>query len=423
MRARVLLIVLLAMTSAAAAQQAPLASTDTLWVDSIATHSGQKAVLDITFTNADSVIGFDVPLIISDPAILIDSVSFVGSRVENNLFTIVTIDSALGTCKIGALLLSQENTPIPPGNGLLAKMFVGIPDEYPDNLVTIDSTIIITHLTFVPVDNQSYTPEFYKGYIDNSYTPAVADSVWVENVSVDAGDQFSVVVNAYNPLPLHHVSIPLEYFSDNLIFDSMSLTGLRSDIALAADVVYDNDLKKLLIALGFSDAAPMPAGSGPIAVLHFTCLPSGTTTTAIIDTTSNYISGFYFQLEAIFGYIEIYPAFSPGTVTIDLGTAVDEESTTQLPAEFRLEQNVPNPFNPSTSIAFALPERSHVRLDVYNILGQRVRTLVDDILPPGCHSVNFDGNDGNGRPLATGIYLYVIKTDRFAQSRKMLLMK
>jgi hypothetical protein len=413
----------LVLSSTAGAQQMPTVSTDTVWVDSIATHSGQKAIVDITFFNADSVIGVDIPLKLSDPAIIIDSVSFVGSRVENNLFTVVAIDSTLGTCKMGALYLGSENTPIGPGKGLFAKMYVDIPDEYPQKIVVIDTTLIITHLTFSSINSTSHIPEFRRGYIDNTYIASIPDSTWVENTSVVAGDQFSVTVNAYNSEPLYHINLPLEYLSDNVNFDSMRLAGTRSDNALLANVMYDNSIKKLLITIGFSEGSLMPAGTGPIAVLHFTTLSPGTTATVKIDTTSGYISEYYFQLGEFFNYMKIYPAFTAGTVSVDLGTAVDEETTNQLPMEFRLEQNVPNPFNPTTAIAYTLPERSHVRLEVYNILGQRVRILVDDVQPPGNHDVIFDGVDGNGQPLATGVYLYVIKTDRFTQSKKMLLMK
>lgn len=423
MRARLIVSVLLLLSSVAGAQQLPSVSTDTLWVDSVATHSGQKAVVDIFFSNADSVIAMDVPLILGDPAIIIDSVSFVGSRVENNLFTVFNIDSTLGTCKMGALYFGQDNTPIGPGEGLFATMYVGIPEGYLDRLVVIDSTRLITSLTFTSTDNQSHTPEFRKGYIDNSYSPTFPDSVWITDAAVDAGNQFSVTVNAYNSQPLYHINLPLEFLSDNIDFDSMTLEGTRTQNALLANAMFDNSLKKALITIGFSDGALLPSGSGPIAVLHFTTLASGTTTTAIIDTTDGYLSEYYFQLGEFFEYLKYYPIFAPGTVSVDLGTAADEEATSQLPMEFRLDQNVPNPFNPTTSIGFSLPERSHVRLEIYNILGQQVRTLFDDVLPPGNHSVIFDGTDGNGRSLATGVYLYVIKTSRYAQSKKMLLMK
>ncbi len=407
----------------AGAGQLPSVSTDTVWVDSIATHSGQKAVLDITFSNTDSLNAIDLPLKLSDPAIIIDSVSFVGSRIENKQLTIVTIDSTLGTCKIGSINFGLEYSAIEPGRGLFSRMYVDIPDAYLDRVVVVDTTVIITPLTFTRVGDSSIHPEFRRGYIDNSYSPASPDSIWVADAAADAGDRFSVTVSGYNSYPLYHINLPLVYLSDNIDFDSMTLTGTRTENALVSNVMFDNDIKKLLVSIGFTDGTLLPVGSGPLAVLHFTVRPSGTTATAIIDTTGDYLSDYYFQLGQFYNYVKIYPAFTPGTVTIDLGTAVDEDMSAGLPTEFSLEQNVPNPFNPTTSIAFTLPERSQVRLEVYNILGQRVRTLVNDVLPPGSHSVIFDGADGNGQPLATGVYLYVIKTEDFTQSRKMLLMK
>ncbi|MCY3757213.1 MAG: dockerin type I domain-containing protein, partial [Acidobacteria bacterium] len=77
-----------------------------------------------------------------------------------------------------------------------------------------------------------------------------------------------------------------------------------------------------------------------------------------------------------------------------------------LPRQFHLGQNYPNPFNPSTTIPFHLPVSSRVRLDVYNLLGQRVATLVDGELPAGFHSVRWDATDSAGRPAGAGLYLY-----------------
>ena len=93
------------------------------------------------------------------------------------------------------------------------------------------------------------------------------------------------------------------------------------------------------------------------------------------------------------------------------------------PKTYSLDQNSPNPFNPVTSISFGLPTKSRVRLDVYNVLGQEVRSLIDDELPAGYHSVTFDGTDHNGRPVASGVYFYRLSTETYTQSRKMMLLK
>ncbi|MCK5127002.1 MAG: T9SS type A sorting domain-containing protein [candidate division Zixibacteria bacterium] len=89
-----------------------------------------------------------------------------------------------------------------------------------------------------------------------------------------------------------------------------------------------------------------------------------------------------------------------------------------LPSEFSLLQNHPNPFNPVTTIAFTLPEAMYVRLDVFNIMGQRVTTLVDGVKEAGYHSVSWGG--GN---VASGVYFYKIQAGVNSETRKMVLMK
>jgi hypothetical protein len=89
-----------------------------------------------------------------------------------------------------------------------------------------------------------------------------------------------------------------------------------------------------------------------------------------------------------------------------------------LPSGFALNQNYPNPFNPATAIEFHLPVRSRVEITVYNVLGQRVATLLDRELPPGSHSVTWDA-DG----YASGVYFYRLATDGRVQTRKMILLK
>lgn len=85
---------------------------------------------------------------------------------------------------------------------------------------------------------------------------------------------------------------------------------------------------------------------------------------------------------------------------------------------FRLDQNYPNPFNPSTKISFELPSTSKVTLEVYNLIGNKVATLIDGRLPSGSHSSSFDASN-----LSSGIYIYRIQVGEFVQTKKMLLIK
>ena len=92
-----------------------------------------------------------------------------------------------------------------------------------------------------------------------------------------------------------------------------------------------------------------------------------------------------------------------------------------LPDRFDLGVNYPNPFNPSTVIPYQLPVSTHVRLDVFNVLGQRVATLVDGVQPAGYHTARWDATDGAGRAVAAGVYLYRLRGGGVNLSERMVL--
>jgi hypothetical protein len=93
------------------------------------------------------------------------------------------------------------------------------------------------------------------------------------------------------------------------------------------------------------------------------------------------------------------------------------------PIDFSLSQNYPNPFNPATTIAYSLPVTSNVRLDIYNLKGQLVRTLANGEMPAGRHNVAWNGRDMNNKAVASGVYFYRVSTPMATQTKRMLLMK
>ena len=107
--------------------------------------------------------------------------------------------------------------------------------------------------------------------------------------------------------------------------------------------------------------------------------------------------------------------FGPGTV----GTRVAQRIN---PVRIGL-LNYPNPFNPATTIEFALPRREPVRITVYDLLGRSVRQLTSATLEPGHHSISWDGRDDFGRQVAAGLYIYRLETPSTSLARKMLLLK
>ena len=101
----------------------------------------------------------------------------------------------------------------------------------------------------------------------------------------------------------------------------------------------------------------------------------------------------------------------------------EEEDLSQVPKEFDIRQNYPNPFNPTTVIEYALPKAAPVNIHIFNILGQKVRNLVDETQEPGFKTVSWDGKDDSGREVGSGIYFYRIVAGSFVKCRKMALLK
>jgi hypothetical protein len=99
-------------------------------------------------------------------------------------------------------------------------------------------------------------------------------------------------------------------------------------------------------------------------------------------------------------------------------SALPSDSETGLPLTYSLRQNYPNPFNPATEIEFTIPVAEKVKLTIYNILGERIISVVDGDLLAGKHAYRFDG-----RNLSSGVYFYRLEAGNFVQSRKMVLLR
>ncbi len=99
-------------------------------------------------------------------------------------------------------------------------------------------------------------------------------------------------------------------------------------------------------------------------------------------------------------------------------TLTDVEDEETIPTVFKLEQNYPNPFNPSTTIKFAVPEKSNVLIKVYDILGSEVATLVNEEMDAGWYRKTFNAND-----YSSGVYLFRMEAGKFISTKKMILLR
>ncbi|MCK4694658.1 MAG: T9SS type A sorting domain-containing protein, partial [Candidatus Cloacimonetes bacterium] len=113
-----------------------------------------------------------------------------------------------------------------------------------------------------------------------------------------------------------------------------------------------------------------------------------------------------------------------------LNVTSSESDDNIIPLTTKLIGNYPNPFNPAvagrsttTTIDFSLKEPCNVQLDVYNIKGEKVVTLIDNLLNTAYHSVTWAGQDQNGKSVSSGVYFYKLKAGKYTSIKKMLLMK
>ena len=130
------------------------------------------------------------------------------------------------------------------------------------------------------------------------------------------------------------------------------------------------------------------------------------------DTFTSLSGYLYFS----FSYYKLVPRYNSdfnGYIPL----SVDDNNNT-IPNKYVVEQNYPNPFNPSTVISYAIPKEGLVTINIYNILGQEIATLLNDIQSAGLHKINFDGSK-----LTSGVYFYRVKSGAFSQVKKMMLVK
>jgi len=146
-------------------------------------------------------------------------------------------------------------------------------------------------------------------------------------------------------------------------------------------------------------------------------------------TDPNSGSSEYLTAELLAGQVNLRRIIAAGMVNPPVsilyknGNGPDWSFGQNLPEEYALEQNFPNPFNPSTTISFALPEVGKVSLNIYNVQGQLVRTLVSGSYEAGIYNLQWDATNDYGVKVSSGIYFYRIQAENYVETRKMTLLK
>lgn len=251
----------------------------------------------------------------------------------------------------------------------------------------------------------------------NKFTPEAAASA--------SDNTVTIALNIANDDGVMAMDIPLK-FSEGVTLKEVTFENTRVEHFDLKVSNINNDTRSVVIGL-INQLSPAPkpalsAGDGSVANLVFEITDPSVREIRLeknVTESPAHDLVFVYNTRSEVGQLaldEVRPDFEAITVALS-------GSASALPTDYALDQNYPNPFNPDTQIGFALPSDSRVQLNVFNVLGQHVTTLLDDQLPAGFHTVSWDGNDSDGSSVASGVYFYRITAENFKSSKKMMLLK
>lgn len=268
-----------------------------------------------------------------------------------------------------------------------------------------------------------------------STDPGVRDTVRIGNVVVPVvtpGQIFEVPLYIYNDESISAFTVGLKWNPANIRYQSATLSPEWTTAPYSFTPNIDrSDTAIGLVGFGtisFDPENPIPASGAAklVYTIRFQTRTGAVASAITVDSSFFPPAGpWIFAPEPPpvvgDGICPEYAHTDPGKVDIRL--PVQEFDGPVLPETYSIDQNNPNPFNPTTSINFALPTAAKTKIEVFNILGQKVRTLVDEYLTAGNKRVEWDGTDERGSAVASGIYLYKMTANDFTETKKMLLMK
>ncbi len=261
------------------------------------------------------------------------------------------------------------------------------------------------------------------------------DALYEAEVTLDKGESYYIIAqgvideSAFDENP-DGISIGFELdIIEGAVFESSEPTNFEFAIyhgvtdAPAVDVVA-RDLALLAGDLSYTDVTEDYISiSADAYILDINAAGTGTTVASFNVDLSPLQGQIGLVLASGFLNAEQGESFGllvilPDGNSLLLEPETSNEYTGDIPTEFALQQNYPNPFNPTTQISYALPEAVHVQIDVFNVTGQRVATLVNGQQAAGVHAVQFDASR-----FSSGVYLYRIQAGSFNEVRKMMLVK
>ena len=257
----------------------------------------------------------------------------------------------------------------------------------------------------VPVG--SYAPAYY------STSGSTQNWRLASRVSVNGNDVAGIDITVK---PFVKMMVGYTFVSGTVSTNSVSgkLGETSGAVGVAGAIVYATNANGSVYGYDITDdrGSYAIAGTAPGSYTLFVDAP-GFTSSASVIASPTYAADAKGSVQGASGV-----NFSLNTVV----TSVEEDQVL-VPSGYVLEQNYPNPFNPTTQILFSLPNNDRVTLTIFNLLGQKITTLVDGVTAAGSHVVTWNGRDSRGAQLPSGVYFYRLESPSFSAAKRMLMLK
>ena len=355
------------------------------------------------FENTQPVYGIQLDIVANPPYLTGTNVT-VGSAHDFSNWDIS--GTVIGNIYRVIMVNNSHNAPINPGISHIADITFEIPAGIPDaSEVIIDvSDSEITDINDLPMHTESVPADVYIGLPPAAYT--------IQNVSgnLSPGGSGTFQVHLDNTETVGTLQFTIVDLPSSMMVTNVTPVG-RFD-----DGIVDGSSEEMedgtYYFLGYDFSSGIEAGSGPILEIEVE-FDNNLTNSSIIMSMINFATGD----AGANPLTTVFHGFAQFTGYLAL------DGDVSLPGEFALHQNYPNPFNPSTVITYDLATDSNVRLDIFDIMGRNVKTLVNEKQIGGRHIVSWDANDQFGQAVSAGVYLTRLHTGNKVFTQKMILMK
>lgn len=292
-----------------------------------------------------------------------------------------------------------ESTSLNINNDAIYQMWHLSPEQYIEDDTNISHKLDVTNCTFMPLENQSYTSSLLDGYValQDSYVHPTKIYRVAKTFSNNNKEKITTLIFPHNI----NANLSLSHFMKRKVYvqGTSNIVSSYDAVNYSVQFTLDNISYEDQIFVGYTP------GNYSYKV--------GTTRERTVN-----ISGGKIQVNRFCGSSLIE------TITVDIPVST---TRTQRNDNIDLKElsctNYPNPFNPTTTITFNLPNTQKVCLDIYNIKGQKVKKIFNNILLAGNNSIVWDGKNDSGNQVSSGVYLYRLKTEKHDIRRKMILMK